>query len=188
MSRVLDASALLALLHKEPGSALVEQVLDGAPVPTVNWAEVAQRSLCRGGADVSRAEGGVLAAWRSVRALYAGSGRAGRAAVGENTSTRVVLGGPCLPRPSHGPGGLYPDSGSRLGGTGFRPVYRTHPLTEFGGTTSRQIKFVKCESRNLPFFSLPPRQRIYLTCLVSLFFNRLERTETGRDYYIVRFG
>lgn len=52
MSRVLDASALLALLHKEPGAALVEQALDGALVSTVNWAEVAQKSLCRG-ADVS---------------------------------------------------------------------------------------------------------------------------------------
>lgn len=47
MTRVLDASALLAFLHGEPGAHRVEPVLDGALVSAVNWAEVFQKSLSR---------------------------------------------------------------------------------------------------------------------------------------------
>ncbi len=52
MNSVLDASALLALLHKEPGTESVEQALDGGLVSAVNWAEVVQKSLKRK-ADIS---------------------------------------------------------------------------------------------------------------------------------------
>jgi len=52
VSSILDASALLALLHEEPGAERVEQVLDGALVSAVNWSEVVQKSLKRQ-ADVS---------------------------------------------------------------------------------------------------------------------------------------
>jgi ribonuclease VapC len=45
---VLDASALLALLHVEPGAAVVERAVDGAAISTVNWSEVCQRSVARG--------------------------------------------------------------------------------------------------------------------------------------------
>ncbi len=45
---VLDASALLALLHSEPGAEIVEEALEGAAISTVNWAEVYQRWLARG--------------------------------------------------------------------------------------------------------------------------------------------
>lgn len=45
---VLDASALLALLHSEPGAAIVEEAVEGAAISTVNWAEVYQRWLARG--------------------------------------------------------------------------------------------------------------------------------------------
>ena len=48
MSVVLDASALLAYLHEEPGGERVAQVLDGALVSAVNWTEVVQKSLQRG--------------------------------------------------------------------------------------------------------------------------------------------
>jgi ribonuclease VapC len=44
---VLDASALLALLHAEPGAEAVEQAVDRAAISTVNWSEVCQRSLAR---------------------------------------------------------------------------------------------------------------------------------------------
>ncbi|MEX0915227.1 MAG: type II toxin-antitoxin system VapC family toxin [Wenzhouxiangellaceae bacterium] len=44
---VLDASALLAFLHDEPGGHRVSQVLDGATVSTVNWSEVLQKALQR---------------------------------------------------------------------------------------------------------------------------------------------
>ena len=40
---VLDASAMLALLHSEPGAEAVEDVLDRAAISTVNWSEVCQR-------------------------------------------------------------------------------------------------------------------------------------------------
>lgn len=47
MRRVLDASALLALLHDEPGADQVQEALEGALVSAVNWAEVVQKSLGR---------------------------------------------------------------------------------------------------------------------------------------------
>jgi len=47
MSVVLDASALLAFLHNEPGGEQVSSVLDGAWVSAVNWSEVLQKSLQR---------------------------------------------------------------------------------------------------------------------------------------------
>jgi ribonuclease VapC len=47
MTHVLDASALLAFLHDEPGAEQVRQALDGALISTVNWAEVIQKSLGR---------------------------------------------------------------------------------------------------------------------------------------------
>ncbi len=47
MSLVLDASALLAFLHNEPGGDRVSAALDGARVSAVNWSEVLQKSLQR---------------------------------------------------------------------------------------------------------------------------------------------
>ncbi len=43
MTVVLDASALLALLHNEPGADRVEAALAGATICAVNVAEVVQR-------------------------------------------------------------------------------------------------------------------------------------------------
>ena len=48
MSVVLDASALLAFLHDEPGGEHVSPVLEGARVSAVNWSEVLQKSLQQG--------------------------------------------------------------------------------------------------------------------------------------------
>jgi ribonuclease VapC len=45
---VLDASALLALIHREPGSEVVRALVKGAWMSSVNWAEVAQKSIARG--------------------------------------------------------------------------------------------------------------------------------------------
>ena len=47
-SCVLDASALLALLQDEPGAEVVKPLLESAFVSSVNWSEVAQKSLDRG--------------------------------------------------------------------------------------------------------------------------------------------
>ncbi|MCU0935700.1 MAG: type II toxin-antitoxin system VapC family toxin [Gammaproteobacteria bacterium] len=48
MTLVLDASALLAWLHREPGGERVGTVLDGASISAVNWSEVIQKSLRKG--------------------------------------------------------------------------------------------------------------------------------------------
>lgn len=45
MACVLDASAMLALLHSEPGGEAVEDVLDRAAMSAVNWSEICQRWL-----------------------------------------------------------------------------------------------------------------------------------------------
>ena len=45
---VLDASALLAALHGEPGGAQVEPQIERGVMSSVNWAEVVQRSLAFG--------------------------------------------------------------------------------------------------------------------------------------------
>jgi ribonuclease VapC len=42
---VLDASAVLALLHSEPGADAVVEALEHAAISTVNWWEVCQRSI-----------------------------------------------------------------------------------------------------------------------------------------------
>lgn len=47
MTSVLDASALLAFLHDEPGADPVRDALDGGIVSSVNWAKVVQKSLLR---------------------------------------------------------------------------------------------------------------------------------------------
>jgi PIN domain nuclease of toxin-antitoxin system len=52
---VLDASALLALLHGEPGSERVAAALETAAMSTVNWSEVLQKSLARS-ADIEGME------------------------------------------------------------------------------------------------------------------------------------
>ncbi len=52
MSAVLDASALLAYLHDEPGAERVSSALEGAVVSAVNWSEVLQKSL-RAGVDIA---------------------------------------------------------------------------------------------------------------------------------------
>ena len=48
MSVVLDASALLAYLHGEPGADAVEVIISESFISTVNWSEVQQKSLSRG--------------------------------------------------------------------------------------------------------------------------------------------
>ncbi|MEX0630212.1 MAG: type II toxin-antitoxin system VapC family toxin [Chloroflexota bacterium] len=45
---LLDASAILALLHREPGADTVAAILGGSAVSAVNWSEVLQRAGERG--------------------------------------------------------------------------------------------------------------------------------------------
>lgn len=44
---VLDASALLAMLHGEPGGDAVQGLLQTSAMSSVNWSEVVQKSLDR---------------------------------------------------------------------------------------------------------------------------------------------
>ncbi len=48
VERVVDASALLAMLHGEPGADNVAEAVERGAISTVNWSEVYQRSLVRG--------------------------------------------------------------------------------------------------------------------------------------------
>ena len=53
---VLDASAVLALIHDEPGSELVAKHIEGALLSTANLAEVVGK-LVDAGLDVVRFQG-----------------------------------------------------------------------------------------------------------------------------------
>ena len=52
-SYVLDASAVLALLHKEPGFDVVQTSIAVSVISSVNWAEVIQKIIARGGREPS---------------------------------------------------------------------------------------------------------------------------------------
>ncbi|HEX04362.1 MAG TPA: PIN domain-containing protein [Bacteroidetes bacterium] len=56
MISVLDASALLAYLHQEPGWEAVRKAVGGGYVGAVNWSEVAQKTAHRG-LDVGQVRG-----------------------------------------------------------------------------------------------------------------------------------
>lgn len=61
MSTVLDASAVLAFLKQEDGSAVVEQhLVAGAVCGAANWSEVAQKTQAAGAWSLAR---GVLASY-----------------------------------------------------------------------------------------------------------------------------
>jgi len=45
---VLDASAVLALLHEEPGHEVVGEIMDGAAISAVNLAEIVAKMRDRG--------------------------------------------------------------------------------------------------------------------------------------------
>ena len=55
MSVVLDASAILALIYREPGHDRVTAALPGAVASTVNWAEVVTTLVRRGHPDATTA-------------------------------------------------------------------------------------------------------------------------------------
>ncbi len=53
MIAVLDASALLAYLHREPGKEQLEGRIGELCISSVNWCEVVQKTLAKG-VDVSK--------------------------------------------------------------------------------------------------------------------------------------
>lgn len=68
MSVVLDASAVLAYFHNEPGQQHVSAALDDAVISTVNWAEVLQKITAAGG-DADRIGDGLVALGVGVEPL-----------------------------------------------------------------------------------------------------------------------
>lgn len=57
---MLDASAVLAFVYAEEGAEVVEPLLDGAVISTVNWSETLTKIIARGG-DPDRLGGQILA-------------------------------------------------------------------------------------------------------------------------------
>ena len=51
---VVDASALLAQLHGEPGADVVETLKPGLAISSVNWAEVLRKIIARGSSEPRR--------------------------------------------------------------------------------------------------------------------------------------
>ncbi len=96
MSAVLDASALLAYLQREPGAGSVRAVLGGAIMSTVNWTEVVQKAA---GSESEAAElqvgleslGLVLEPFSATQAGIAGSLRGSTAEFGLSLGDRACL-------------------------------------------------------------------------------------------------
>ncbi len=61
MTAVLDASAVLTLLYREPGHQLVAELVDGSVISSVNWSEVTQKLAQRGVPDPGGVAAGLLA-------------------------------------------------------------------------------------------------------------------------------
>jgi PIN domain nuclease of toxin-antitoxin system len=103
--QVLDASALLAYLHDEPGGDTV--VLAGAIISSVNWSEVVQKAIAVGAntqgmrrdleslgliiVDFSAHEAELAAAlWQATKALGLSLGDRACLALGMSKSLRVL--------------------------------------------------------------------------------------------------
>ena len=71
---VLDASAVLALLHEEPGADRVEAALDGAAMSSVNLSEVLQKAE-QHGVDTEGLEFDIQALGVSLHDFGVGSAR-----------------------------------------------------------------------------------------------------------------
>ncbi|HMC39026.1 MAG TPA: type II toxin-antitoxin system VapC family toxin [Acidimicrobiales bacterium] len=65
MSVVLDASAVICLLHDEPGADQVRGELDGARMSAVNWTEVLQKVVHAGDPGIA----GDLEPWAAAVGL-----------------------------------------------------------------------------------------------------------------------
>lgn len=96
MSAVLDASALLAYLQREPGAGSVRAILGNAIMSTVNWTEVVQKAA---GSESEAAEllgdleslGLVLAPFSASQASIAGSLREPTQEFGLSLGDRACL-------------------------------------------------------------------------------------------------
>jgi ribonuclease VapC len=97
VTAVLDASAVLALLYREPGHEQVTQVLAGAVISTVNWAEVIAKLDQRGHPDPTAAAEAVRALGVQVLAFTTTHAVTARPALVKNSRLRPVPRRPRLP-------------------------------------------------------------------------------------------
>lgn len=93
---VLDASALLAVLRKEPGREQVEPLLMGAAVSAVNYSEVIKKSVEAGGQanesrQLLRLMGLVIVPFDEPQAAEAGALFAHTRAIGLSFADRACL-------------------------------------------------------------------------------------------------
>ena len=94
---VLDASAVLALVHDEPGADLVATELNSASLSLANLAEVIGK-LVDADLDVSRVRELLAAAGVTIRAVDRSRCRTGRGNAVAGRRTWVVFGRSLLPR------------------------------------------------------------------------------------------
>lgn len=105
MNCVLDASAVLVLLNREPGADLVAEAIEGAYISAVNLAEVASKHVENGG-DTN--EIAALVDWTGMhvvpfdedQALTAGALRASTRALGLSLGDRACLAAALFLRPA----------------------------------------------------------------------------------------
>lgn len=70
MTAVLDASAVLTLLYREPGHQVVAELVGGSVISSVNWSEVTQKLAQRGVADPGGVAAGLLALGAEVVSFH----------------------------------------------------------------------------------------------------------------------
>jgi PIN domain nuclease of toxin-antitoxin system len=91
---VLDASAVLALLHGEPGAEVVEQLLPSATISTVNLAEVLGK-LVDAAVDVRRVPDLLATAGLSVEPFTVGDAQLAGAVRSVEGGRKLSLGDRC---------------------------------------------------------------------------------------------
>jgi len=70
VTAVLDASAVVTLLYREPGHEAVAELVDGALISSVNWSEVTQKLAQRGVSDPAGVAAGLLALGADVLSFH----------------------------------------------------------------------------------------------------------------------
>lgn len=119
MTAVLDASAVLTLLYREPGHDVVAGLLDGAVIGAMNWSEVVQKLAQRGLPDPAAMAAGLLTLGADVLPFDRADAEAAAAlwpagrASGLSLGDRACLGGAGRLRSNRGHGVVGYRGGSR---------------------------------------------------------------------------
>ena len=92
---MLDASALLAYLHDEPGSETIDFMLDESAISSVNWTEVVQKSIAGGVMSMACAK--MWKPWAQHPPFHLVSGRLNPSLIDEANSSCDSWSMGCLP-------------------------------------------------------------------------------------------